>query len=168
MYKILTKLHTSTENIYALHTVKDEDGNMIEYEAETGIEAAQEALKLLGQIGYEDLRIVNDESYYLDLIYGQKPEDPEEKYTIQFIYPDGVACEPEIISNILYNSTVSATIAFSVAPLSFHLIVDGEDMSAGLPDWIVYNSINGTAGTITFEKVVANHTIEIVVDEVSA
>ena len=168
MYKILTKLHTSTENIYALHTVKDEDGNMIEYEAETGTEAAQEALKLLGQIGYEDLRIVNDESYYLDLIYGQKPEDPEEKYTIQFIYPDGVACEPEIISNILYNSTVSATIAFSVAPLSFHLIVDGEDMSAGLPDWIVYNSINGTAGTLTFEKVVANHTIEIVVDEISA
>ena len=101
MYKILTKLHTSTENIYALHTVKDEDDNMIEYEAETGTEAAQEALKLLGQIGYEDLRIVNDESYYLDLIYGQKPEDPEEKYTIQFIYPDGVACEPEIISNIL-------------------------------------------------------------------
>ena len=50
MYKILTKLHTSTENIYALHTVKDKDGNMIEYEAETGTEAAQEALKLLGQI----------------------------------------------------------------------------------------------------------------------
>lgn len=168
MYKILTKLHTSTENIYALHTIKDEDGNVIEYEAETGAEAAEEALKLLGRIGYEDLRIMDDQSYYLDLIYGQKPEPPEEKYTIQFIYPEGVACEPEIITDILYNSSVSATIAFTVAPLSFHLIVDGEDMTTGLPDWIVYNSINETVGTLTFVKVTANHTIEIVVDEISA
>ena len=168
MYKILTKLHTATENIYAMHAVEDADGNMIEYTAETGEEAAEVALALLGKIGYEDLRIVDDQSYYLELIYGQKPEPPVEKYTINLITPDGVTCEPTIITDIEYGHNANTNVGFVTPPVSFHLIVDGEETLDGLPEWITYENITNTVGVLYFSNITANHNIEIVVDTISA
>ena len=47
--------------------VNDKD-EKVEYAVNTPEEAAATALKLLGRVGYEDLRIVDDKSYYLDLL----------------------------------------------------------------------------------------------------
>ena len=74
MYKVMTKLHTMRENVYAFHMITNEKGEKVEYEAETPEEAAETAISLLGRVGYEDLRIVDDKSYYIDLIYGKRPQ----------------------------------------------------------------------------------------------
>lgn len=71
MYKIMTKLHTSAENIYAFYMVTNDKEEIVEYSVETPEEAAEQALEILKQVGYADLRIVDDKSYYLDLIYGK-------------------------------------------------------------------------------------------------
>ena len=60
MYKIMTKLHTSRENVFAFHMVVNDKDEKVEYAVNTPEEAAITALKLLGRVGYEDLRIVDD------------------------------------------------------------------------------------------------------------
>ncbi len=164
MYKIMTKLHTQAGNIYAMHTVTDEDGEAIEYSVETPEEAAETALDLLKKVGYADLRIMDDQSYYLDLIYGIKPEPEEDTYTVTITGPDSLIADPALIEDISFGDTVESVITFSEVPESFHLIIDGEELQTGLPEWISYAEITNLSGTLTFADIEDNHVIEIVVD----
>lgn len=78
MYKILTKLHTSKPGVFHIHMVKNADGEWVEYQAETKDEVELEALKLLKHIGCDDLRVIVEEPYYVDLQYEEDPDFNEQ------------------------------------------------------------------------------------------
>lgn len=87
MYKIMTKLHTMKENVFAFHMVTNDNDEKVEYAVKTKDEAAEMALDLLGKVGYNDLRIIDDQSYYLDLVYGRKPIPEENFYKLTLVSP---------------------------------------------------------------------------------
>lgn len=165
MYKIMTKLHTTRENVFAFHMVTNDKGETVEYSVTTLEEAADKALELLERIGYADLRIADDQSYYLDLIYGTKPVPEVKTYTVEIICPTGVTATPDLFTEVAENSTVRTQIDFEMPVKSFHLIIDGEEQKAGLPEWIEYNEISLLQGILTFTGITQDHIIEIVVDE---
>ena len=114
MYKIMTKLHTSRENVFAFHMVTNDRDEIVEYAVGTPEEAAITALELLGRVGYEDLRIVDDKSYYLDLIYGKKPIPEPNLYVLTYENIEGYAPDAEKIENIEEGATVSSLITFVI------------------------------------------------------
>lgn len=168
MYKVMTKLHTMKENVYAFHTIADADGKQIEYEAETPQEAAEMAISLLGRVGYEDLRIVDDKSYYIDLIYGKRPKPIPDLYTIHYINIRDYEPDQEYIENIIEGSTVQSVITFLEPEIlsSFHLIVDGIEYPDGNPEWIEFSEIEDGKVTITYKNITDNHDVEVWIDEI--
>lgn len=164
MYKIMTKLHTAAENIYAFYMVTNDNGEVIEYSVATPEEAAEQALEILKQVGYADLRIVDDKSYYLDLIYGKKPEPKVNRYTLKVSGPESLTVDPELTENIEENSTVQVKLSFATPVESFHLIIDEKEYKTGLPKWINYQSLNDNEGILTFTGITRDHIIEIEID----
>ena len=179
MYKIMTKLHTAAENIFGFHMVENDKEEKVEYQVKTREEAAETALELLGKVGYDDLRIVDDQSYYLDLIYGKKPIPVENLYNLTLTGPDGFLVEAaydeeiEILdegktlkaSNIRENESISANISFSKDIQSFHLVINDKEYKTGMPNWIIYESIDDSTGKITFNGITRDYKIEVIIDE---
>ena len=165
MYKIMTKLHTSRENVFAFHMVVNDKDEKVEYAVNTPEEAAATALKLLGRVGYEDLRIVDDKSYYLDLIYGKKPIPEPNLYVLTYENITGYTPDAEKIEDIEEGATVSSLITFSGPVNSFHLIVDGKEYKTGNPAWITFEEISETEIKIVYSGITRDHTIEIVIDK---
>lgn len=67
MFRIMTKLHTQRDGIYRFLMTENEDGRLIEYATESREEVETMALTLLKKIGYADLKIVQDEPYYIEI-----------------------------------------------------------------------------------------------------
>ena len=67
MYKIMTKMHTKREGIYRFLMVENENKQLVEFETDSRQAAEEMALSLLKKVGYADLRVVNDEPYYLEI-----------------------------------------------------------------------------------------------------
>ncbi len=164
MYKIMTKLHTAAENIYAFYMVTNDNGEVVEYSVATPEEAAEQALEILKQVGYADLRIVDDKSYYMDLIYGVKPLPVVNKYTLTIKGPGEITIDSETIEDIEENATVQVKIKFTAPVESFHLIIDEKEYKTGLPNWINYQSLNDNEGILTFTGITRDHIIEIEID----
>lgn len=165
MYKVMTKLHTTRENVFAFHMVTNDKGETVEYSVTTLEEAADKALELLERIGYADLRIADDQSYYLDLVYGTKPIPEPNLYVLSYENIEGYAPDVERIENIEEGTTVSSLITFGGAVDSFHLIVDGKEYKTGNPAWITFKEISETEVKITYSGITRDHTVEIVIDK---
>lgn len=164
MYKIMTKLHTSAENIFAFYMVSNDNNEITEYAVATPEEAAEQALEILKQVGYADLRIVDDKSYYLDLIYGNRPEPKVNKYTLKVSGPESLTIDPEPIEDIEENSTVQVKLTFANPVESFHLIIDDKEYKTGLPKWVNYQSLSDEEGILTFTGITRDHIVEIEID----
>lgn len=67
MYKIITKMHTLRDGIGRYHMVSDENGNLIEFATDDKEQAKIEALKILKKVGYNDLRIVDEQDFYIEI-----------------------------------------------------------------------------------------------------
>ena len=165
MYKIMTKLHTSRENVFAFHMVANDKDEIVEYGVLTPEEAAATALELLGKVGYEDLRIVDDKSYYLDLIYGKKPIPEPNLYVLTYENIEGYTPDKASIENIEEGATVSSLITFDGVISAFHLIVDGKEYKTGNPAWITFDEISDTEVKITYSGITRDHTVEIIIDD---
>ena len=166
MYKIMTKLHTFKENVFAFHMVPNDRGEIVEYGVLTPEEAAITALELLGRVGYEDLRIVDDKSYYIELVYGKKPIPEPNLYTITYENIKDYVPDKEKIENIEEGATVSSLITFDNAVDSFHLIVDDKEYKTGNPAWIQFEVLSNTEVKITYTGITRDHTVEIVIDNI--
>lgn len=164
MYKIMTKLHTTADNIFAFYMIKNDNDALVEYSVNTTEEAAKQAMELLKEVGYSDLRIIDDQSYYLDLIYGKKPEPAENLYVLSFVEKEGVIITPNKITDIKENSTVQVDIEFTEPVESFHLIIDEKEYKTGLPNWIKYEDLEEQKGILYFTGITRDHLIEIVID----
>lgn len=165
MYKILTKLHTVADNIWAFHMVANDNGEIVEYASMSKEEAAEKALSLLERIGCEDLRIVDDQSYYLNLIYGKKPVPEPNLYVLTYEEIEGYAPDTEVINNIQEGATVVSTLIFDKAITQFHLVVDGKEYKTGNPAWITYEVISEVEVKITYAGITRDHTVEVVIDK---
>ena len=156
MYKIMTKLHTMKENVFAFHMVpSDRDPKTtVEYKVATPEEAKEMALTLLGRVGYEDLRIVDDKSYYLDLLWGKKPDPAQNLYRLVFVNNgEGYTADPYNKSDIEEEETVKVLIHFNSKPDSFHLVLDGKEYKTGMPEWISYEEIDDTSCYLYFNGI---------------
>lgn len=67
MYKIITKMHTLRDGVGRYHMVPDESGKLIEFATDDKEQAKLEALKILKKVGYNDLRIVDEQDFYIEI-----------------------------------------------------------------------------------------------------
>jgi hypothetical protein len=155
------------ENVFAFHMTINDQGERVEYGVLTPEEAAEKALELLGRVGYEDLRVVDDKSYYIDFIYGKRPVPEPNLYKIVYVNIKGYTPDQEIIDNIEEGATVSSIITFEnpEAMDAFHLIVDEKEYKTGNPKWINYDVISDNQVKITYSGITRDHTVEVIIDE---
>lgn len=88
MYKILTRLHTLKPGVFRFHMIQNEEGEWMDYQAETKEEAELEAIKILERVGCLDLKVVQEEPYYIDIKYdidADFNEDNEEARALSLI-----------------------------------------------------------------------------------
>lgn len=62
MYKILTHLHTQSPGIYRFLMIDD-----VEFATDSLDEAAAMAKQVLTKVGYEDMKIVDDKDFYIEI-----------------------------------------------------------------------------------------------------
>lgn len=160
MYKIMTKLHVSRDNVYAYHKVLNDQGKMVEYESDDLEQAKQKALVVLRNVGYGDIRVVDEYLLEPNLI---KPE--EGKYMVTITGPEGFEATPTLFDDVEKNSTIVSVFTFPTVIDAFHLIIDGVEFKTGLPAWIDCVEINDRSYEMTFNGITQNHNIEVVVDD---
>ena len=179
MYKILTKLNTKHRGAYCFYLTKDTDGTIIEYATESIDEAKSMALEVLKQVGYDEVRVVddkpfyieinnvvdgsvqsedikqalslmahigtdnlfltNDASYEIDLCWGLKPEPEIPTYYIEVRGEDGLIATPTSLE-VQEGEAAVFTIDMADQIKNFHLMVNGEEFTEGLPPHITYEN----------------------------
>lgn len=205
MYKILTRLHTLSPGVFRYHLVKNDLGEYVEFQAETKEEVELEAIKLLKRVGCLDLKVIQEEPFYIDLdysededfdgedegakalamlqymgwgdlrisdnkpfsidmIWGERPAEEEELYAITIMVPEGCAVEPGAIENIQKDTSRSAVITFNKPVEAFHLVIDGEQLTTGIPTWVDYEPLTDEMGILTFKSITHSHVVEVVID----
>jgi hypothetical protein len=152
MYKLMYRIRTmAAPNVFAFWGEKLEDGTVIEYVYETEEEVKKAGRQLAKKIGTDDIRIVRDEDYYLKLIYGMEPTPEPDTYSIILTGLD----KTETIENIIANSSVSTDYIQDLE--NFHIVINGEAMINGLPEWVVIEN-----GIMTINYINQNYTFEII------
>lgn len=152
MYKLMYRIRTmAAPNVFAFWGEKLEDGTVIEYVYETEEEVKKAGRQLAKKIGTDDIRIVRDEDYYLKLIYGMEPTPEPDTYSIILTGLDKI----ETIENIIANSSVSTDYIKDLE--NFHIVINGEAMINGLPEWVVIEN-----GIMTINYINQNYTFEII------
>lgn len=68
MYKILIKLDTKNPSIYHFYQIKNDQGEMIDYATSSKDEAKIMTLELIKKFGYKQLKVVQDEPFYINII----------------------------------------------------------------------------------------------------
>ena len=111
------------------------------------------------------MRILDDQSYYLDLIYGKKPIPEPNLYVLTYENIEGYEPDLEVIENIEEGATVVSTLIFDKATYQFHLIVDGKEYKTGNPAWINYEVISDVEVKITYSGITRDHTVEVIIDK---
>lgn len=205
MYKILTHMHTQSPSIHRYHRIKNEAGEWEDFESDSleeveavvleilqrvgsqditvveqhpfyidlyyeedeefvGVKEKEDALNTVKYRGWEDLKISDDKPFTLDLIWGEIPVANPETYVIQINGPDELIGQPIILEAIEQDKEVAIPLYFSKGVKVFHLIVDGQSMSNGIPEWIKYEHISDTSCILKLTNITSNHIIDIVVD----
>lgn len=129
----------------------------------TGEEEKEEALTMLQFLGWEDLRISDNKPFEIDLVWGVKPEMEKPKYKINISTTLG-SVTPAIIEDIVEDSNCSFIVDFGQEISSYHLVINGEEQSNGIPDWIRCTELSTSSYRFMLNGVTQDYTIEIVVD----
>ena len=147
MYRVRTVV---APNIFAFWGEKMEDGTVIEYTYETE-EAVKEAARLLAKkVGTNDIRVIQDEDYYLKLIYGLKPIPEPQTYSVIF---SGLEY-PEEITDIVAGANISTEYVKGLD--DYHFVINGEEV-LGLPEWMELQD-----GILTLNNINQNYDIQII------
>ena len=179
MYKILTKLNTKHSGAYCFYLTKDADGAVVEYATDSIDEAKSMALEVLKQVGYDEVRVVddkpfyieinnvvdgsvqpedikqalsvmayigtdnlfltNDASYEVNLHWGHRPEPEISTYYIEVRGEGGLVAMPASLE-VQEGEAATFTINMEDNIKNFHLIVNGEEFTEGLPPYITYEN----------------------------
>lgn len=122
------------------------------------------ALRMLNHMGWKDLRIADNKPFGIEVFFGTRPEEYADLYTLQIVAPDNCSVEPALIQDIPEGSSKTVLLTFAEPFKSFHLLIDGQEDTTGIPDWISYTSLSSTEGVLTFQGISDSHLIEIVLD----
>lgn len=158
MYKLMYRIKNTAPNVFAFWGEKQPDGVVKVYEFKNEDDVKKAGRQLAKLVGTDDIRVVQDEDYYLKLIYGVEPTPVPDTYEITLTGNDHIIVEPEVISNIAAEDTVTAQLHFVSDIKQFHLVVNGEEYTEGMPEWITYDDITGI---FTFSNITQSYDIQI-------
>ena len=152
MYKLMYRVKTAAApNVFAFWGEKMEDGTVIEYVYETEEDVKLAGRLLAKRVGTDDIRVVRDEDYYLKLFYGTEPVPTPDTYSIILVGLENA----EEITDIVAGGTVSTDYIKDLT--DFHIVINGEETTNGLPDWITIEE-----GIMTLNNINQNYTLEII------
>ena len=151
MYKLMYRVRTAAApNVFAFWGEKMEDGTVVEYVYETE-KAVKEAGRLLAKkVGTDDIRVVQDEDYYLKLIYGIEPTPEPRTYSVIF---SGLE-HPEEITDIVAGANISTEYVKGLD--DYHFVINGVEV-LGLPEWMDLQD-----GILTLNCINQNYDIQII------
>ena len=151
MYKLMYRVKTAAApNVFAFWGEKMEDGTVVEYSYNTE-DAVKEAGRLLAKkVGTDDIRVIQDEDYYLKLIYGMEPTTEPQTYSVIF---SGLE-HPEEITDILAGASISTEYVKGLD--DYHFVINGEEV-LGLPEWMDLQD-----GILTLNCINQNYDIQII------
>ena len=151
MYKLMYRVRTvAAPNVFAFWGEKMEDGTVVEYVYETE-KAVKEAGRLLAKkVGTDDIRVVQDEDYYLKLIYGLEPTPEPQTYSVIF---SGLERSEEI-TDIMAGANISTEYVKGLD--DYHFVINGVEV-LGLPEWMELQD-----GILTLNCINQNYDIQII------
>lgn len=151
MYKLMYRVrHVDMDNVFAFWGAKMENGTVVEYVYETEEAVKQAGRQLAKKVGTDDIRVVQDENYYLKLIYGLEPTPEPQTYSVIF---SGLE-HPEEITDIVAGTNISTEYVKGLD--DYHFIINGEEV-LGLPEWMELQD-----GILTLNSINQNYDIQIV------
>ena len=151
MYKLMYRVRTAAApNVFAFWGAKMEDGTVVEYVYETEEAVKQASRQLAKKIGTNDIRVIQDEDYYLKLIYGLEPAPEPQTYSVIF---SGLE-HPEEITDIVAGANISTEYVKGLD--DYHFIINGEE-ALGLPEWMDLQD-----GILTLNCINQNYDIQII------
>ena len=203
MYKIITKMHTLRNGIGRYHMVPDENGNLIEFATDDKEQAKSEALKILKKVGYNDLRIVDEQDFYIEienvidnnitdddiseaekilgnigyedlyltndadyninLIWGKKHEETTPTYTVRVEATTPIVVTPSE-TEVEEHGNVEVMISSAEKMRAYHLVINGEECIAGIPDWIEFELLDEYSDKAILKDITQDYTIVVVPD----
>lgn len=151
MYKLMYRVrHIDMDNVFAFWGAKMEDGTVVEYVYETEEAVKHAGRQLAKKVGTDDIRVVQDEDYYLKLIYGLEPTPEPQTYSVIF---SGLE-HPEEITDIIAGANISTEYVKGLD--DYHFIINGEEV-LGLPEWMDLQD-----GILTLNNINQNYDIQII------
>lgn len=129
----------------------------------TGEEEKEEALTMLQYLGWDDIRISDQKPFAIDVIWGTRPEMIKPKYNINITSNLGTV-EPMTIENVVEGSSCSFTVDFGQEVESFHLVINGEEQTSGMPQWIKYTKTSDYAHHFELNGITQDYAIEVIAD----
>lgn len=129
----------------------------------TGEAEKEEALTMLQYLGWDDLRISDQKPFGIDIIWGTKPEMVKPKYNISVTSSLGTV-EPTNIEGVVEGTSCSFTVDFGEEVETFHLVINNEEQTAGIPQWIKYTKLSANVHHFELNGITQDYTIEVVAD----
>lgn len=148
MYKILTHMHTQSPSVHRYHRVKNDKGEWVDYQTDNLDDAEAEVLEILKRVGNQDVSVVEEHPFYIDLFYGEDEEftgdeEKEEALTmLQYLgwedlkISDNKPFSIDLIWGVKpemekpkYNITLSANVECSFDPAELLDVVEGSTCS---------------------------------------
>lgn len=83
MYKILTHMHTQSPSVHRYHRVKNDKGEWVDFQTDSLDDAREEVLNILKRVGNQDVTVVEDHPFYIDLYYGEDTEFSGEEEKVE-------------------------------------------------------------------------------------
>lgn len=123
----------------------------------------EEALTMLQYLGWDDLRISDQKPFGIDIIWGTKPEMVKPKYNINVTSSLGTV-EPTNIEGVVEGTSCSFTVDFGEEVETFHLIINNEEQTEGIPQWIKYTKLSANVHHFELNGITQDYTIEVVAD----
>lgn len=123
----------------------------------------EEALTMLQYLGWDDLRISDQKPFGIDIIWGIKPEMVKPKYNINVTSSLGTV-EPTNMEGVVEGTSCSFTVDFGEEVETFHLIINDEEQTAGIPQWIKYTKLSANVHHFELNGITQDYTIEVVAD----
>jgi hypothetical protein len=129
---------------YSTEYVTDEDLDKLE--------------KLLGRVGSDELTLSSVSDYEIDIVFDKQPEEDIETYVVT------LEASPEFnIEQMTSEIEEGGSARFPIGSIedigSFHITINGEMFSEGLPPYIIYEN-----GTLTIKDIHDNLVVMLIKD----
>lgn len=124
----------------------------------------EHAEELIEQVGYRDLYLINDADYDVQLIWGEKPETETPIYVVSLEAPEGMIVTPDF-AEVEEHGSVEVTVTSAEKMGPYHLIINGEECSSGIPSWITFELIDDYSGKAILSDITQDYNIIIVADK---